>query len=640
MLVALYNQIHQHSITSEECNEINLDHSQKFLDLMTLNWNKELKLLQDPNSLLAKHDQKLRDLLAERERSKSSQQAKSPDFEKAVTAMKFRKQNKYNFLWNKIKTQYGYLSNENENPGSPSNRIVVLKPDPRRMESSENVTCYCSSLHSSHSLKSKSNSVKPTYLSFRNIKKTLKFTSGKSEKEQQKTMKSSSDDKKRDKRGQPAESKSGIKPESNKAICNDISCTVSYPNRRDFDIFLEAKRHLSERLNNVGESETFSSKEAPKTLGRILSLRYQDLSPSLSPRQDIEHNFDTAKMRFSPYEEDSPSSCTDNSRPSDQLQEIDEKPNISENHLLNGYVKNAERNNLTQPGEFDILEGPSAPSSLHNIHAKESPDTPNICDQLMCSIPDSPPQNQKLTSSIGVPSSTFISIHTAGIGESTKDRTEYSSPVSVLGPFVVEDLASSPSTITSPVEPPIKPLHVDFEEHSHVESSPDPKTNCQTFMDENELSSTFIEALHQAGCLNWDKLFLRWNSSDQLLIPPLFDLVDFPPTHSSCDHQLLWNIVDEVALEVYECCHSCSSYLSFLEPKTRAVRAGDNVVNQIKKGVERCLHPPTRLSSLELLTGADLARTGTWIDIRHETEEIVIEMVESILDELIPETAL
>lgn len=72
--------------------------------------------------------------------------------------------------------------------------------------------------------------------------------------------------------------------------------------RRVPNIYIEARKHLSERLSS-GIEEAGSSRRSSETLARILALSEFN-SPVSSPTRDAERNFITAKQRFSGYEED------------------------------------------------------------------------------------------------------------------------------------------------------------------------------------------------------------------------------------------------------------------------------------------------------------------------------------------------
>ena len=72
------------------------------------------------------------------------------------------------------------------------------------------------------------------------------------------------------------------------------------PNQRVSNIYIEAKKHLSEMLSNGDAVADISGRRFPKTLGRILSLPEYNVSPRGSPGRNSELGFVTAQMRLSP----------------------------------------------------------------------------------------------------------------------------------------------------------------------------------------------------------------------------------------------------------------------------------------------------------------------------------------------------
>ncbi|KAG9154482.1 hypothetical protein Leryth_020507 [Lithospermum erythrorhizon] len=74
--------------------------------------------------------------------------------------------------------------------------------------------------------------------------------------------------------------------------------TSGYPNQGVSNIYIEAKKHLSEMLNTKEDNPDSVQRQSPKSLGGILSLStYKDLSSS--SHEDLEESFKTARTRLS-----------------------------------------------------------------------------------------------------------------------------------------------------------------------------------------------------------------------------------------------------------------------------------------------------------------------------------------------------
>ncbi|KAK1436235.1 hypothetical protein QVD17_02014 [Tagetes erecta] len=164
-----------------------------------------------------------------------------------------QKNNMEKSFWKKIKSRYESPNKKKENT-STLDTIVVLKPNQRVVESVVDVGCRCSYLHSRHSSTSKQQIVKHTNISFNDVRKKLK--SSKKLKSIQK-----------------------MKP------CSEIDVNgsrngklslVPFSKKKEPEVFVEARRHLAERLRLVAQGaglvEHLSSSSKPKsrTLERVL----------------------------------------------------------------------------------------------------------------------------------------------------------------------------------------------------------------------------------------------------------------------------------------------------------------------------------------------------------------------------------
>ncbi|KAI7728076.1 hypothetical protein M8C21_030625 [Ambrosia artemisiifolia] len=148
-------------------------------------------------------------------------------------------------FWKKITSRY-----ENSNKKKEENKIVdtivVLRPTRRVVESTVDLGCHCSYLHSRHSSTSKKQIVKREPVSLNDVRKKLK--SSKKLKSIQK-MKSSGEN-------------------------NGIGSKIL--KKQEPEVFVEARRHLAERLRlmaqgaGLGEPSGSSSKRVSRTLERVL----------------------------------------------------------------------------------------------------------------------------------------------------------------------------------------------------------------------------------------------------------------------------------------------------------------------------------------------------------------------------------
>lgn len=150
-------------------------------------------------------------------------------------------------FWKKIKSRYENPNKKKENTNS-IDRIVVLKPNHRVVDSTVDLGCRCSYLHTNQTSQQ---IIKHTHVSFNDVRKKLKSV---------KKMKSNRKMKK------PCEASNGN--DSKKEILS----IVPFVKHREPDVFVEARRHLAERFRQAEKGEPLgsSSKGDSRTLERIL----------------------------------------------------------------------------------------------------------------------------------------------------------------------------------------------------------------------------------------------------------------------------------------------------------------------------------------------------------------------------------
>ncbi|XWS49956.1 hypothetical protein CRYUN_Cryun12cG0047000 [Craigia yunnanensis] len=481
-----------------------------------------------------------------------------------------------------------------------------------------------------------------------------------------------------------------------KAVSSTESChrTSNLLTVRHLKGKFHPRKHLSNMLNRGNED--FSRKQTLGTLDRLMSLPEYDLLPALNPGRDMEHGFASPRMRFSPYckfstangykwrvQKEKKSGCLsssliknlgaqpvlNNEKSDDSLQSA--KINISGDlssatkllqtvyslgedlsHKVNQTSicprKVMERKHAVRwdERESNALEVTLEPNGVQNTNTNQRTDAVNIfgeSEYFECSKLDSPSGDQTSSSSIDVYSSSPSRIQRAEDSDSMIDRAEQPSPISVLEQFFVEDNTSSPSTVSLAAEPPVEPSCIDVEElyaSSLVESHLDLKSRAGSSMDKQGYLSECIREVLQISGLNWDKLSRKWHLLDQMLDSSLFDNVEVWLEKSFTDRRLLFGYISEVLLEIYQCYFRCSSWVSLLNPRPRLALLSKNMVHEVLRHVDWPLLSELPQQTLQQLVEKDLTKTGTWMDIRLDTEDVVTELVDNILEDLVVDTAI
>ncbi|KAK2361995.1 Phosphatidylinositol N-acetyglucosaminlytransferase subunit P protein [Trifolium repens] len=649
--------------------------------LQVISSDKELflKLLQDPNSHLLRYIQELENAQGRSEKEYNSV-ADSNFSEQDLGNLKQTRdivnRKHHKFFWKKVKSQSKAPINKTEVP----NRIVILKPAPTSMQNSESENNVVSSLDSRDIVHYKGPSVRVgSPFSLTEIKRKLKHAIGK---EKHGNHKLPAERQNNDSRG--------------KAICKDITGMKS-PNKDHFfiekiarpmfdavkgnktgihesgekvsNIYIEAKKHLSEMLIDNGDDNTsISSRQIPKTLGRILSLPEYNFSPLGSPGGNLEHHFLTTHARLSTSDKtwevnedslspkqdtyfDQPGQETNNSRNqssvcdkrSNEVPEIDSDSTFSHDldHVDTAEVSYHVRDEIVAEGngEFTkdiiVLESSSDPNGC-TAWTDQNHDVSIVAVDARCSecLNEDLKDNQQ-SSPLSSPSHSSITEKIEEL-ESCTDVSGRPSPVSVLDiPFSDDDSGYS---TCQPVKLRVQPLQIRFEEQDC--SSMDRFHRRKSCLEENELIYDYINAVFHAASLTQDQLLMKCLSSDNILDPSLFDQVEFFSNMLCHEQKLLFDCINEVLMEVCWNYFGVSPWVSFVNPSIRPTPNMKKVILKVWEGV--CWHvrhiPPPH--TLEQIVRKDMARNGTWMDLRLDAETVGFEMGDVILVELMEDIIL
>lgn len=674
-----------------------------------------LKLVQDPNSLLAKHVLNLQDSqVGKGKEPKSLPGSNMSELELSGLGQSeelvSRKQQR-NFFRRKVKSQERNPLKQNANSETP-NRIVILKPGPAGLRNSKTE----SSLGSSPELVGEKGLTERVGAHFflAEIKRKLKSAMGKEwhgisttafsgnfpHKLQSLRDGETRTDKENARRNSPGKDhfymervvrpavdvKKGDKTGKLKdAEISKEHQIDGYPKQRASNIYTEAKKHLSEMLSIGEEGVDCSSKQTPKTLGRILSLPEYNSTPVGSPARDWEDKFVTAQMRFSacgksrkvnsstqsPKRENNASplgraaqnleselSISDS--PDDKVQAVNSNPSISDDIFHDngveevvvsaddeispeGVVKTVEVtvNEIVVQEEISVLDAHPDPSDSSITRDDENADISEICDDKGYSESlkqESFEEKEVPSSLLESPSDSLINKKNENLEICVVEVPERPSPISVLEPLFPEDDVSPTKSISQPVRLPVQPIQIQFEEHES--SAANQFNGGKTCLEENEVMFEYVKAVLQASGLNWDEFCVKYHTSDQLLDPSLFHEGEFFPNQLCYDQKLLFDCIDEVLQEV--CRHHCSflSWVSFIKPSVKPAPNMKDAIYEVWEGIYWHLLPLPLPHTLDQIVRKDMSRMGTWMDLRFDADAIGVEMGEAILEDLMEDAIL
>ncbi|KAK0582382.1 hypothetical protein LWI29_024960 [Acer saccharum] len=687
--------------------------SKELMDaLQILGSDRELfvKHLQDPNSPLVKSIQNFPDEQLEKDKDSKSlaennlldQGLGNPRQSDELVNRKQRK-----FLRRKVKSQGKDPSNEDKT-SQASNRIVILKPGPTGMQNQETASSVGLSPESHYIIRNKGTSERNgSHFFLTEIKRRLKNAMGKEHQRisTDRTSKGSSyecqnvGDRNRgtkenigmsspskdhffmEKIARPVSAKKGDKTGKLKDDeLNTVHKTADLPNQRASNIYLEAKKHLSEMLGNGDENPDSSSGRIPRTLGTILSLPEYNISPVGSPGRKWDPSFVTAQMRF--LDTDNSQKVNEIASSLEQGSHVDhlgqiteilatqpcisddgtdnkgESPNLNSNILdeqiqdievekissfigdemsSKGDVDVVKTNGIVVEEENNVLDAPCEPSSSSSI---KDDDESEICYAQRASRfmkQDSSEENQLPSSPLASPSNSPIPKKVED-HETAIDILERPSPVSVLEPLFADDDISPAGTRSNYGEISMQPLRIKFEEHDL--STEDQIIQVKSSMEDKESIYKYVKAVLQASGLNWDELCIKLVSTDELIDPSFADEVEFVPSKLCYEQKLLFDCINEALMEICGHYFGCSPWVSFAKPYIRPVPNMENVLGEVWEGVSWHLLPLPIPHTLDQTVRKDMAKSGTWMDLRYDTDTIASEMGDDILDDLMEDTVL
>ncbi|XP_047979949.1 uncharacterized protein LOC125221761 [Salvia hispanica] len=470
-----------------------------------------------------------------------------------------------------------------------------------------------------------------------------------------------------------------------------VSETSQYSRLRGSSIYVEAKKHLSEMLNNGSETPELVTRQVTKSLGRILSLpEYKNGTPCCSPRKYGDDIFMTTQIKLSPrgiVRSDLSGLLQENlsNQPIPRKQHLEGQPGISSSNCEAKIQSLATNDKITliddqehfieiQPVTEDILDpearrspgivadtvemAESKPREEEKTVTNFSESSNNLIGGDIDTEDDREVDNTQVPSQLSVDSSPSYKLSFSGEDQllqssespphgpvSTEiedsdfvmEKLERPSPISVLEPLFTDDDISPASTTSQPVGKEIQPCHIHFEEQS---SASDQGICTRISLEDEESAFEYVEAVLLGSGLNWDEFLLRWISMYEILDTELFDEVKLFSSRPQHDQKLLFECANEALKEVCAKYFGCFSGISHFKMNIQPAPRGMDLILEIWRLVEWHLLQLPQPHSLDKLVKADLAGSGKWMDIQLDFECIVSEMGETIFTELVEEAVL
>ncbi|XP_043701231.1 protein TRM32-like [Telopea speciosissima] len=155
----------------------------------------------------------------------------------------------------------------------------------------------------------------------------------------------------------------------------------------------------------------------------------------------------------------------------------------------------------------------------------------------------------------------------------------------------------------------------------------------------DESDFNFVRDVLKLSGFSGDEKLRTWHLPDQPIDPSLFEEVDCcrQDTGSNCDHQLLFDVVNEVLVDIYE-----RSFMYWPRPLStnlniRPLPIGFHVLEEVWASISWFLSYQRELDDI---ASHDLAKADGWTNLQFESECAGLELEEWIWDELLEEVIL
>ncbi|XWS38355.1 hypothetical protein CRYUN_Cryun19dG0124200 [Craigia yunnanensis] len=338
-------------------------------------------------------------------------------------------------------------------------------------------------------------------------------------------------------------------------------------------------KHLSDMLNRGNED--FSRKQTLRTLDRLMSLPEYNMLPALNLGWDKKHEFASPQMRFSPYS------------------------NFS---TVNGYRRRVQKEKKSGCVSSSLIKDLGAQTVLNN----EKP-----YDRL---------QSAKKRISGDLSSATKLLQTVYSLGE---DLSHKVNQTSVYPRKVMETNHT---------------VRWDEQERNALEVALEPNGVQNTNTNQRTEAVNIFGESEYFECLKLDSPSgdqTSYSSIDVYSSSPLC-IQRAEDSDSMIDRaeQPTEPPVEPFCIDIEEF-YASSLVESHLDLKSNADQILDSsLFGNVEVWPEKSSTDQLAQQTLQQLVDKDLAKSGTWMDIRLDTEEVVTELVDSILEDLVVDTAI
>lgn len=163
----------------------------------------------------------------------------------------------------------------------------------------------------------------------------------------------------------------------------------------------------------------------------------------------------------------------------------------------------------------------------------------------------------------------------------------------------------------------------------------DAKVNLRTYSEGRQARFKYVETVLQASGLGFIDSE-RWHLAEKLLESSLLDEVGMSCSPHIDDPELLFDCINEALEEIQEKFFKCTPWVSLIISNLKLAPVGPRLIKEVSKRIE--MHIPMCLPNTSDQIVTKDWECGSWMDLQFETENIVVEIWDTALDDLVEET--
>ncbi|KAF6171897.1 hypothetical protein GIB67_011794 [Kingdonia uniflora] len=191
---------------------------------------------------------------------------------------------------------------------------------------------------------------------------------------------------------------------------------------------------------------------------------------------------------------------------------------------------------------------------------------------------------------------------------------------------------------------------VNFENQQVLSNESDSELQMHVHVDKKDVADfNYVRDVLKVSGFSENEYFGTWQLPEHMMDPSLFEETEARSPHksdgngeseggSSYDHQLLFDIINEVLLEIYDNSFTYWHWPLSCNCHIRPMPMGTHVLEEVWARISWYLSSQSQLDiPLDYLVARDLSKGDGWMNLQFDSECVGLELEEMILDDLLEE---